>query len=519
MDLSACINGLLPEFILLIGACAVLFCGMGPLRNHALHGPLALAVIVVALLAAICPHVAGSTQAPPGLVLGSLLSYVRFGALGVGLLILLCNMHVPVNQEKPEYFALILFSILGLQLTAAANDILVLFFAIELVSIPTYILIALSREDKKASEASMKYFFLGAFASALMVYGFSFLYGSLGGHTTMVAAASQAPAMSTVAASLSAVGPYVLIGILLALAGVFFKVAAVPFHFYAADVYQGAASPVTGLLGFLPKFAGFVAACKLLSILNWDLPLVLMWVLWAVAALTMTIGNTLALMQSNVKRMLAYSSIAHSGYMLVGLLVGPALVATELADRDNPMRDGIAAMLFYMVIYGAMNLGAFAVLAALKKKGEPAEQLSDIQGLSSRKPALALALAVCCFSLMGFPPTAGPLGKVYIFSSAFSVPETNAFCRPLIILAIIGVLNSAVGAAYYLRIIATCYNKKAEGEVEQTGGNALRWSIALCSIAMIILFACPTKLRDAAGKASAQLAGQTHSTEVRADSK
>jgi NADH-quinone oxidoreductase subunit N len=380
-------------------------------------------------------------------------------------------------------------------LTSAANDLIVLFFAIELVSVPTYVLVSLSREDVRSSEAAVKYFFLGAVAAAFMVYGFSFLFGTLGGTTKIAGAESMAAHLGQI----SSVNSLTTIGLTLALAGVFFKLAAVPFHAYAPDVYEGAASPVTALLGFLPKFAGFVAAARLLAAFHWDLGPQIFWLLWIVAALTMTVGNTLALLQSNVKRILAYSSIAHSGYMLIGLLVGP--VAGE-----GPMRDGLAALLFYMVVYGTMNLGAFAVLAALQKRGQAAEELADVEGLSTRHPGLALALAVCCFSLMGFPPTAGLLGKVYIFSSAFSVGDAHPYRFALIALAVIGVINSAIGAAYYLRIIAACYLKPSRVDTQRTGGPALTLSLALCSLLMIAAFIWPWTITRSARSAASSVA-------------
>ncbi len=501
MHLFDYIHDLGPEWILLIGACVALLFGIGRASGAGrVSGPIALITVLVALAVTLWVGVpAVGRDHPPGLLLTPFVYYVRLGGLVVGAFILLCNLHVPVAEERGEYFGLILFSLLGLLLTAAANDLIVLFFSIELVSVPTYVLIALSREDRRASEASLKYFFLGAIAAALMVYGFSFLYG-VTGHMTLTSADGIVPAMSTKAAAMPGLPIYVVIGLLLAFAGFFFKIAAVPFHVYAPDVYEGAASPVTGLLGFLPKFAGFVAAARLLSVFGWDVGDAVLWLLWIVSLLTMTVGNTLALLQTNVKRILAYSSIAHSGYMLIGLLVGPALVATA-----GPMRDGVAAMLFYMVVYGTMNLGAFAVLAALSNKGEAVEELHDLEGLATRRPGLALALAICVFSLMGFPPTAGLLGKVYIFTSAFSVGAGHAFAKPLVVLAIIGVINSAIGAAYYLRIAAACYNRPPRIEPQRSGGVALRVGLGLCAAAMIVLFVFPTLLTGPAKTAANNL--------------
>lgn len=307
--------------------------------------------------------------------------------------------------------------------------------------------------------------------------------------------------MSTLpAVSLGAIGT---IGLLLAIGGLAFKVAAVPFHVYAPDVYEGAASPVTGLLGFVPKLAGFVALVKLLEVCAWNLPREVMWALWLLAVATMTAGNVLALLQINVKRVLGYSSIAHSGYMLVALLVGP--VAGE-----GPLRDGVAALLFYIGVYGVMNLGAFAVLAAHERGGRAMETYEDLAGLARHAPAMALALAVCVFSLMGLPPTAGFLGKVYVFFSAFSVPSSDPFQDPLHTLVVIGVLNSAVGAAYYLRIAATAYlgappAQTASQRLTSAGGWPLRVGVALCALTLLVLFARPVQLLRPAREATAMI--------------
>jgi NADH-quinone oxidoreductase subunit N len=276
-------------------------------------------------------------------------------------------------------------------------------------------------------------------------------------------------------------------GLVLVFMGLFFKVAAVPLHVYAADVYEGAASPVTGLLGFVPKFGGFIALIKVLAVFNWSPPQSIIWLLWIIAAATMTFGNALGLIQRNVKRTLAYSSIAHTGYMLVALLIGP------VAGR-GPLGDGVAALLFYVAVYGTMNLGAFAVLAAYRTGERELETFDDLVGLSRRSPATALAFAVCVFSLMGLPPTAGFLAKLYILSSALSVHEAHALRNPLIWLVLIVVANTAVGAAYYLRMIAAAYSGGEPEPASPYGGRALRLGLALCTLPMLVLFVLPTSL-------------------------
>lgn len=485
-----------PEFALLIGGCLVLMAGVLKVPQRGGWAcPLAFLVILAALLFTLRMGVPDAQNLVPGLWLTSLTFYTRLIALSVGLLIALVNWHQPAAEERGEYMAMILFSLLGILLTASANDLLVLFFAIELVSVPTYVLIGLSRTDQRASEAAVKYFFLGAMAAAILAYGLSFLYGAAG--TTTIYAFTNGVAVSNFSFG-QQMGPHATIGLLLVFAGLAFKVAAVPLHAYVADVYEGAASPVTGLLGFVPKFAGFIALIKIFGALDWNLPATVNWLVWIVAAVTMTAGNVLALLQSNVKRMLAYSSIAHTGYMLIALLVGPVA-------GQGPMRDGVAALLFYIAVYGAMNLGAFAVLAALRTRGRAVETLDHLAGLAARAPLAALALAICAFSLMGIPPTAGFLGKLYVFGSAFSLDASHAFHVPLIALAVIGVINSAIGAAYYLRIAATVYTRAEVHETAPTGGAPLRLGLVLCAVSMLVVFAWPSGLARQARSATAVL--------------
>lgn len=474
---------LVPELVLLIGAGLVLLVGLTKFSQaRFLSGWLALFSIVAALFAAWNAEIPAD-QLGLGLRLSDLVWYVRMIALGVGAAVLLLHWHLPRPEERGETFSLVLFSLAGVLATALADDIVVLFMALELVSVPTYVLVSVGRGNVRAQEAGVKYFFLGALSTALMAYGFSFLYGASG--TTVMSAMI-----------LRSEGAYATLGFVLAFAGLAFKIAAVPFHVYAADVYEGAASPVTGLLGFVPKLAGFVAIVKLLWIVQpvdpvavgWNLPAAAFVFLWIISAATMTIGNVLGLLQNNVKRMLAYSSIAHSGYMLIGVLVGPVTGGAAL-------RDGVSAMLFYIVIYGLMNLGAFAVLSIVYSNGRSAETLDDLSGLARRQPMAALAMAICVFSLMGLPPTAGFVGKVFIFSSALSVGPAHGYQTALIVLAIVGLLNSAVAAAYYLRIIGACYVREPQGQIgilPNTFGAQV--TVLLCCAGVLVLGLWPRGL-------------------------
>ncbi len=478
---------LIPELTLIIGACVILLIGIA--RSPALRslaGWLALVTVLAALITTWYASLPAGPLSNAGLRLTNLTWYVRLIALGIGLLVLLVHWPTlagPAEHERGDFFAMILFSLSGILLTSLADDLVLLFLAVELVSVPTYVLVSIGRSDVRAQEAGVKYFFLGALSAALLVYGFSFLYGASG--TTALTGMR-----------FGSNGAYATLGLLLAFAGVAFKIAAVPFHVYVADVYQGAASPVTGLLGFFPKMAGFIALIKLLLLVQppgpilagWDLPDAAFMFLWLVAAVTMTVGNVLGLMQTNVKRILAYSSIAHSGYMLIGLLVGPVA-------SGGPLPDGLSAMLFYIVAYGVMNLGAFAVLTIIQNRGRPAEDLDDLAGLSRRQPLAALAMAVCVFSLMGMPPTAGFFGKIYIFSSALSVGRDHPHQRLMIVLAVIGVINSAIAAAYYLRIIGACYLREKEADTAVVPRSVgVRLGLAFCCIIIFIIGLWPQGL-------------------------
>lgn len=484
----AALGHILPELILLVGACALLVLGV----TRAGRAPGALAgatcgVCAAALAATLWAGIPDGTAELPGLTLSAMTFYVRWLTLLVGLLLVLLNWRQADPAEQGEYLSLLLFTMLGVLLTASASDVVVLFFAIELVSVPTYVLVALSRRDARASEAAVKYFFLGALSAALLAYGLGFLYGAAG--------STSLPAMARAIGSGAEVSGLALIGLLLVIGGLSFKIAAVPFHAYAADVYEGAAAPVTALLGFIPKFAGFVALIRVLDVFGWAMSPGVFWLIWATAALTMTVGNVLGLIQKNVKRMLAYSSIAHSGYMLVALLVGPRL-------GEGPMSNGVTALLFYMAVYGVMNLGAFAALSSFRRGEDEVELVEDLSGLARSQPGAALALCVCLFSLMGFPPTAGFLGKVYIFSGAFSVGADHAYAGALAVLAVIGVLNSAVAAAYYLRVAAVCWVSPERERLAPASGMSGRLGLTIAAVAMIALFVSPQALLSKARTAS-----------------
>jgi len=516
---------LLPEIILVVGACFILMVGLSPSRVHSATA-LALLYLGGALYAAgrlaLEPADAGPF-AITALNTGPLVWYVRLVTFSIGVLIVLVNRHVPADKERGEFFAMVLLSLCGVSLVALANNLVLLFLALELVSVPTYVLIGLSRRDIRAQEATGKYFFLGAFAAAITLYGFSFLYGAAG---TMTLQGNGSIASWFISQWQEGMQPWrdplVLTGLLLSLGGLAFKVAAVPMHFYVADVYQGAAAPVTGILGFVPKFAGFLAIMQILAALAWQYGDAVFWLLWALAAATMTVGNTLALMQHNVKRMLAYSSVAHTGYMLIALVAGPAALMTSLTA---PLRNGLTALLFYMAVYGVMNLGAFAALSYFRKAGpddadDTVESLDDLAGSARRHPWATLALAICVLGLMGFPLTGGFFGKLYVFSAALSASGAAAAGSShgpaLLALVIIGALNAAVAAAYYLRILASCYLRKPAEGVSPSRCHALGLSLAICAVLVLTAFVRPHWLLGCSADAAGGLSSSHVVSEARA---
>ena len=492
------IEALAPELILSVTAIVALIFGMfGRGRGSGLIFVVAAAGIAASAWATL--HAAGADGCLlAGIRLGPMAAYTRLITLAIGALLLLICWHLPGAADRGEFFGMVLFSMAGATLTALADDLVVLLIALELVSMPIYILVVTGRSDLRTQEAGVKYFFLGAMASAIMAYGFSFLYGLAG--TTAISAAHAGESASVAQAMVTQGGNLLLVvGLALSVFGLAFKVAAVPMHFYAADVYEGAAAPVTGMLGFAPKLAGFVALAKLLGAAGGNLPEAIFWLIWGLAATTMAVGNVLALMQSNVKRILAYSSIAHSGYMLVAVLVGPTIAL------DSPIRDGAGAMLFYIAIYGATNLGAFAVVGLLRAKGGEGERLEDLAGLSRAHPLIALAMAVCAFSLMGMPPTAGFIGKVYIFGAALSLETLDPHKLSMIVLAVIGVLTSAIGAVYYLRIIAACYLREPEVEVATVSCGLIKLGVALAALIVMIAGLLPGQLMSGARQAAGDI--------------
>ncbi len=397
-------------------------------------------------------------------------NFIRHFSLGMGLFFCLLFWRDRQSENTFETFALIMFLVTGCSIVGISNDLIVLFLGLELISIPTYVLLYLHGKKDLAAESAMKYFFLSIFSSGLVLFGFSYLYGIVG--TTNISAISDAlfngyrfkPSSDLDNSS----GLLFLIPMLAILAGLGFKISMVPFHFYAPDVYQGTTYRMCALLATVSKVAGFAAIVRIFgfALAQGALPgssktldniYVLFWIL---SAVTMTIGTILGLLQRNLRRILAYSSISHSGYILAGIAVAPKLeLATGL--------DGIGASFFYLIAYFFGTFGIFAVLDVLDTKEKPIEDWDDLAGIGSQTPLLAICLAVFLFSLIGIPFTGGFLAKFFIVFGCVSVPYTwdDALSKGthnlFFLLGIIAFLNAAVGSWIYLRILSGIYFKPA----------------------------------------------------------
>jgi len=405
-----------------------------------------------------------------------------------GVVILTSFEYMTVQRIRAgEYYALILFSIVGMGLMSSAVELVLIFIALEISSISTYILAGFRRQEAASSESSLKYFLLGSFATAFFLYGVALIFGATG--STNIDTISRI--LQTGPAQL-----LVYVAVALMLVGLGFKVAAAPLHVWTPDVYEGAPAPVVGFMSTAPKAAAFAVLLRVVFAINAPGRF---WPIWVAAALSMTIGNVGALVQTNVKRLLAYSSIAHAGYILMGF---------AMTTTDNSS-TGISAVMFYTAAYAAMNVGAFAVVSHFGNAGERYVTLEDYEGLGRSSPLLAATLTIFVLSLIGIPMTGGFLAKFYVFSAA---AKAN-----LIWLLLIGVVNSAVGAYYYLRIIVVMYMREARKEVPVTPIPAgLGVALALSVLATLYLGILPDRVlgytRESAQELMPQLTAVPAST-------
>jgi len=392
--------------------------------------------------------------------------------LSVTALTVLISIRYLENQALRfgEYYALLLFATGGMMVMASGRDLLLLFIGLEILSICSYILCGMLQQDKRSNESALKYFLLGAFATGFLLYGVMLLYGATGSvHLSDIRAALEEPSVYG--------NTFIWFGLGFVLVGFGFKIALVPFHMWTPDVYEGAPTAVTAFLSTGPKAAGFAALARVLMEGLWATRPEWGTVLWVLAAITMTVGNVLALQQDNIKRMLAYSSIAHAGYILVALVVGGA--------------NGLGGVVFYSLAYTLMNTGAFAILILASARGRERVTFDDYKGFGYLDPGLALAMFIFMLSLAGIPLTAGFAGKFQIFKAAID--------QGYIWLTVIGMLNSVVSIYYYLRLVVVMYMQPADADSiaeRPTASVALYAAIGMALLGVVYLGIFPSQLLE-----------------------
>lgn len=378
-----------------------------------------------------------------------------------------------MDLERGEYYILLLFSIIGMMLMVQAGDLIVVFIALEMLSIPLYVLAAFDTRRTDSEESGLKYFMLGAFSTGFVVYGIALVFGATG--TTSLS-------QIVLAAASGNGGTLLSVGAALLLVGFGFKVAAVPFHMWTPDVYQGAPTSVTAFMSSGAKIAGFAALLRVFAIAFPSIAIDMTPILAGLAALTMIVGNLIAVSQSNIKRLLAYSSIAHAGYILMAFV-----------PYGNPlvMPVSVSAGLFYLVAYAVTNFGAWGVVIAMEKAENKGLEVSDYAGLFWKNRPLAIAMAVFMLSLIGFPPTIGMVGKFYLFRAVID--------GGFVWLAIIGVLTSLISAYYYLRVVVTMFMREGE---PQTGSEFwLNFTWGFSAVLTVVLGLLPQTLIEWASRA------------------
>ncbi len=508
--LTASVQFVLPE-VALVGVACLLFLVAALRCSRPLAMVVALLGVVGAgVIAALVPEPVGRFEPslapidPTGAA-----SFVRWLALVAAAVYVLLGWADTRTDTPAEYHACLLVAAAGVSLVGRANDLVSLFLALEMLSIPTYVLLYLPSRTRAGQESAMKYFLLSVLSSAVLLFGFSYLYG-LAGSTNLHVVVSSLAAAAPHKDLDPAVSPLAAVAMVLVIAGLGFRVAAVPFHFYAPDVYEGGPTGVVAQLAFLPKVAGFVALARLLGVMSahggglpYDTAHTLIpLTLWVVAVVTMSFGNLLALLQDNLKRLFAYSGIAHGGYMLIGVLVA---CTAPPASADQ---SGSDALLFYLLAYGLMTVGAFAVLAHLSGPDRHVETVDDLAGLGKTNPLAAAALAVCLFSLIGLPLTAGFVGKLQLFLAAFQVPTDTKMKSLFQVLTVIAVVNAAVSAVYYLRILGVLYLRAPFKPAQPTRTSPQLVAAVACAAATLVLGVYPQPFAEQTRKAAPVVAAR-----------
>lgn len=478
--------GIEPLLALTLAGCVLLLLeAFGRGRQRAYLMPLTLVSLFVALVLQLGQW---SDAATPSHVFNGMLAVDRFtvvfGAIFIVGAALTAMLAGPFMREHGfefgEFYALLVFATAGMLILAAATDLVTIFLGIETMSIAVYVLTGSWRHSNKSAEGAMKYFMVGAFATSVLLYGMALVYGATGS-TSLTEIARQAPHV--------AAAPLFVVGFLLIVVALGFKIAAVPFHMWAPDAYDGAPTPVTAFMATTVKAAGFATLIRLVSTAFSRPELAYGSSGWAsvcswLAVLTMIVGNLGALRQDNVKRLLAYSSIAHAGYLLVGVVA----IAVIGNDARGPL-------LYYLIAYTFTTVGAFGVVAWIGSRNDERLNIEDWAGLAARHPGAALAMTFFMLSLGGFPPTAGFFGKFYVFRAALQKPT-------LVWLVIIAVLNSVVSVFYYLRVVTAMYFREAGREARPLRSVSVNAALIIAVLGVILIGVLPTFFVDAAGIAT-----------------
>ena len=468
---------ILPELILAVGAMTLLMAGV--YSGQGSYRAITWSAVVVVLLAGIA---ATATMEVRVTLFGDQFIVDSFGHfmkwlvfIGSALaLIMSLDYNRREDIARPEYPVLILFATLGMAMMVSANDLISLYVGLELQSLSLYVIAAFRRDSARSTEAGLKYFVLGALSSGMLLYGCSMVYGFAGstGFEILAGLFNQ-----------EAATPGLVIGMVFVIAGLAFKVSAVPFHMWTPDVYEGAPTPVTAFFAVAPKIAAVALFVRVLVGPFGDLFQQWQQVVIFISILSMLLGALAAIWQTNIKRLLAYSSIGHVGFALVGLATG------------SP--EGVRGVAVYMTIYLAMNVGTFCCVLAMRRQGRMYENIEDLAGLSRTSPLLALALAIFMFSMAGIPPLAGFFGKLYVFLAAIDAG--------LYLLAVIGMLTSVIAAFYYLRIVKIMYFDEPVEAFDRPIGRELGAILALTGLFVVLFIAFQTPIINGAGAAASVL--------------
>jgi NADH-quinone oxidoreductase subunit N len=534
------IRHLWPEVVLLLAATSIFVAGAFT-RSRSWWAMVAIVAYLAAgaaLAAQRLPGAIAVAELSGPVTIDPLAQSLRWLALLMGLVFTLVAARLAEQELASEFFGCLMLVAVGVMLTASANELVLLFLGLELISIPTYVLLFIGRKDRASGEATMKYFYLSILSSALLLYGFTFLYGL--GKTTLIAGTVQQPGIREALKQLplgadrsegmrgtnplpsplpkgegtgGPLAPLASLALALVAAGLGFKLAVAPLQFYAPDVYQGTTNANAGLLAVAPKIAGVAGFIRLVVVampaaadLAWQLALVL-------AVITMTIGNVCALWQKNIRRLMAYSSIAHGGYLLIGL----AAAAAATASGQPTIRGGITAMLFYVLVYALATMGTFAALAYLGSARREVNDVDELAGLARSQPVAAGALAIFMFSLAGLPPLAGFWGKFNLFGAAIQLATSELKGGvPLwfTVLAIVGALNAAIAAAYYLRVIAVMYFQPAIHTPAAGGGRPAWAATLLLAVLVVAVGALPGRLIESAARSESVLRPGTQTVQL-----